>query len=107
MINPKVFADSTLQLLQKEPHRYLNFGVYWYFVKALLKRYYTRDNLYLLGDYVDPGCVARMPEHGNLQDALTAASEEYAKNAMYNLGRNEVEDPVGGGVFILHDEDAG
>ena len=107
MIDPKTFADSTLQLLQQDPRRYLNFGVYWYFVKALMKRYHDRDNLHLLGDYMDPDVMARMPEHATLQSALEAAVAEYRQNAMYNLGRNQVNDLAGGGVFLLHDEDAG
>lgn len=105
MIDPKTFADNTLALLQQDPRRYLNFGVFWFFVKALLKRYYTRDNLHLLGEYFDPECIARMPEFATLKEALQAALEEYGQNARYNMGRAEVEDPTGGGVFTLHDED--
>jgi len=107
MIDPKTFAESSLQLLQQNPRRYLNYGVYWYFVKALMKRYYSRDNLAMLGEYMDPDVMARMPEHENLQEALAAAVEEYRKNASFNLGRATVEDLVGGGVVLLHDEDAG
>jgi len=105
MIAPETFAASTLQLLQQDPRRYFLFGVYWFFVKALLRRYYTRDNLHLLGEYMDPDCMARMPEHATLQEALAAAVEEYRQNAAFNLGRAEVEDPTGGGLFVLHDED--
>jgi hypothetical protein len=107
MISPNKFAASTLQLLQQDPRRYRNFGVYWFFVKALLKRYYTRYSLHLLGEYMDPDCMARMPEHATLDSAIEAAVAEYGQNAAYNLTRAEVEDPVGGGVFLLHDEDAG
>ena len=106
MIDPKKFADNTLFLLQQDPRRYLNFGVYWYFVKALLKRYHGRDNLSLLGEYMDPDCMARMPEFESLQPAIAAAIQEYGQNAAYNLGRDEVEDPVGGGTFLLNDQDA-
>lgn len=107
MVNPKTFAESTLQLLQQDPRRYRNFGVYWYFVKALMKRYYTKDNLHLLGEYMDADVMARMPEHQTLQEAMKAAIEEYRHNATFNLGRNVVEDSLGGGVVVLHDEDAG
>ncbi len=106
MIDPKTFAASTLHLLQQDPRRYRNFGPYWYFVKVLMKRYYSRDNLGLLGDYVDPDTVARMPKHDNMQDALEAATAEYRQNAAFNVGRAEVEDPVGGGTFLLFDTDA-
>lgn len=107
MIDPRTLAGSTLQLLQQDPRRYRNFGVYWFFIKALLKHYYTRDDLYLLGDYVDPDCLARMPECATDQEALQAAVQEYRQNAMFNMDGAEVEDPVGGGTFLLHDEDAG
>ena len=107
MIDPKTFAASTLQLLQDDPRRYRFFGVYWYLVKRVLLKFYTRDNLFLLGDHVDPGVTERMPPHADLQEALAAAIEEYRKNASFNLGRLEVEDPVGGGTFQLLDPDAG
>lgn len=107
MIDPKTFAASTLQLLQDDPRRYRNFGAYWYFVKAVLKKFYTRDNLHLLGDHVDASVVERMPAFENLQDALEAAIEEYQSNAVFGLGSNEVTDHVGGGTFRLVDPDAG
>lgn len=107
MIDPKTFAASTLQLLQQDPRRYVLFGVYWYLVKRVLLKFYTRDNLHLLGDHVDQDVVQRMPPHADLQEALAAAVEEYRKNASFNLGGNEVEDLAGGGVFRLVDPDAG
>jgi hypothetical protein len=107
MIDPKTFAASTLQLLQDDPRRYRLFGPYWYLVKAVLKKFYTRDNLHLLGDHVDADVVARMPEHASLPEAIAAAVEVYRTNASFNLGSNQVEDPVGGGVFTLVDPDAG
>jgi len=107
MIDPKTFAASTLELLQQDPRRYRNFGAHWYLVKAVLKKFYTRDNLHLLGDHVDQSVVARMPEHASLQDALAAAVDEYRTNAAFNLGSNEVADLAGGGTFTLLDPDAG
>lgn len=107
MIDPKTFAASTLQLLQQDPRRYRLFGVYWYFVKRVLLKFYTRDNLHLLGDHIDQSVVERMPAHGDLAEALAAAAEEYRKNASFNLGSNEVDDLVGGGTFRLVDPDAG
>jgi len=107
MIDPKTFAASTLQLLQDDPRRYRAFGVYWYLVKRALLRFYTRDNLHLLGDHIDTDVTARMPHHADLQEALAAAVEEYRKNASFNLGGSEVEDLAGGGTFRLVDPDAG
>ncbi len=106
MIDIKKFAASTLQLLQEDPRRYRLFGVYWYLVKAVLKQFYTRDNLDLLGDYVDGSVIERMPDKGDLDGTIAAAIEEYRSNASFNLGRSEVDDLVGGGVFTLVDTDA-
>lgn len=106
MIDPKTFAASTLQLLQEDPRRYRNFGTHWYLVKEVLKRFYTRDNLHLLGDYRDLTVIERMPPHADLQDALAAAIEEYRQNASFNLGRQVVAAPDGE-VFTLIDPDAG
>lgn len=102
---PAKFAASALQILQADPRAYLSFGAYWYFVKALLKRYYTADNLFLLGDYEDQDVIARMPVL-SAEEMLAAAIETYQHNAAYNLGRNEVEDD-NGETFILIDPDAG
>ena len=106
MIDPKTFAASTLQLLQEDPRRYRLFGVHWYLVKMVLKKFYTRENLHLLGDYMDQSVIDRMPAHADLNQALAAAIEEYRQNAAFNMGRNVVEDPTGG-TFTLVDTDAG
>ncbi len=105
MIDPKTMAASTLQLLQADPANYKNFGVYWYLIKAMLKKYYTVDNLYLLGNYVDGKVIARMPVHASLDEALTAAVEEYRQNASFNLGSDQVTDRDGE-AFGLFDVDA-
>jgi hypothetical protein len=106
MIDPKTFAASTLALLQEDPRRYRNFGCYWYLVKAVMKRFYTRDNLHLLGDYMDQSVIDRMPAHADLAEALAAATEEYRQNASFNLGSNVVTDQHGE-QFTLIDPDAG
>lgn len=102
----QTFAESTLKLLQVDPSRYRNFGMYWYLVKALLKKYYTKDNFYLLGDYVDQTVTDRLPAGRSLDEALEAALSEYQWNAIYNMGRNTMTDDDGE-EFILMDQDAG
>ena len=103
-VNPQAFARSVLQLLQENPRNYLDFGVYWFFVKDVLKRYYTRENLHLLGDYRDESVIARMPAFDALEDAFQAAIAEFNANRMHNMGRNTLVDPEGE-TFILNDED--
>ena len=106
MVDPEKLAASTLQLLQADPSRYRNFGVYWYLIKSLMKRYYTRNNLYLLGDYVDKTVTDRLPPEQSLSESLEDAVREYGVNAAYNLGSNHMVDPDGE-EFILMDQDAG
>jgi hypothetical protein len=104
MIDPKQLAANTLQLLQTDPKCYKNFGVYWYFIKALLKRYYTKDNLYMLGDFKDQTVIERMPTDLTLEETLTAALEEYQNNFSQGMGHNPI-DPDGD-EFVLFDQDA-
>lgn len=106
MIDPTKFAASTLALLQEDPRRYRNFGTHWYFVKALLKRFYTTDNLALLGDHEDAAVIVRMPSHATLADALSGATEEFRTNASFELGSNVLTDHHNE-QFILIDPDAG
>lgn len=105
-IDPEGFARSVRALLAEDPRRYRLFGVYWYFVKALLKRYFTRDELYLLGSYEDPEIIAAMPpDVVTLPDLLAAAALEYRQNAAFNLARNAVEGDDGDTIILL-DPDA-
>ena len=105
-IPPSKFAFSTLQMLLEQPARYRNYGVYWFFVKALLKEFYTKENLYLLGDYMNPAVIAMMPEHKNLQEALRATMETYNNNATWNMNSPSVTAPDGEQI-TLYDEDVG
>lgn len=106
MIDTKKLAFSTLQLLQEDPRRYRYFGEYWFLIKRILKKHFTKENLYLLGDYEDPSVIERMPEHKNLQEALRAAIETYQQNATFSMGSAELVDS-NGEKFTLYDEDAG
>jgi hypothetical protein len=103
-IDPAAYARSVRALLTEDPRRYRNFGVYWYFVKALLRRYFDRHEMPILGDYQDPSVIERMPKGLSAADMLQAAAEEYQHNAMFNLGRTELEDPEGE-KFTLLDPD--
>jgi hypothetical protein len=105
ILNPQKVAASVLQLLAEDPRRYRNFGVYWYFIKALLKHYYTRDNLHLLGEHEDPDIIARMPKL-SAEETLRAAIDTYRWNAQFNLGSPEHLDQAGE-LFRLFDPDVG
>lgn len=96
---------NVVQQLQVEPQRYKLFGVWWWAVKALLRRAgYGTDQLYMLGTYQDPATAALVPREG-LEDTLRAAFEEYGFNARYPHTDNLVEDPDGDLVTVF-DADA-
>ena len=102
--DPRIFAESVRALLNEDVRRYRNFGVYWFAVKAVLKRYFDRHEMPILGDYVDESVVSRMPEGLDLDGVLEAAASEYQENASFNLGRNRISDPAGE-FFTLIDPD--
>ena len=105
-MNPRLLAENVLFLLQQDPSRYVSFGPYWYTIKALLKQFYTRDNLFLLGDHVDADVVKAQPVHGSADEVLYAAVEWYRNHQAYGFGRREFETDDGE-VVQLMDPDAG
>lgn len=105
-VAPATLAASVLALLQADPARYRSFGPYWPLVKALLKRQYSRDNLALLGEHVDPEAAAHMPPHANLSEALAAAVAFYNNHQAFGLGGNTFVDDETGDTWELRDPDA-
>lgn len=97
---------NVLQLLQTEPAAYKRFGIYWYPVKALLRRYYTQDNLYLLGNYEDADGASRVPKLP-LAELLAAAFEEYSQNTALADGQPGKVFDAEGEPYSIYDEDAG
>lgn len=70
MLPPDQIAANIRKLLDDNIAVYHNFGVYWYFVKALLKKYYTIDQMPILGSFEQPEVVARMPAYDKFEDAM-------------------------------------
>ena len=102
--NPDTFAASTRALLNEDWRRYRCFGAYWWFVKALLKRYYDRHAMPMLGDYEDPEAADLVPPGMSGGEMLAAAVETYRANAVLNLNSQKVEDAQGQ-TYILVDPD--
>jgi hypothetical protein len=97
---------NIVQDLQVNPQYYKRFGIYWWPVKALLRRAgYSAANLSLLGTYYDPVTAAMVP-HLGLDGTLRAALEEYNQNAAFPHPDQAVENADGELVRIV-DEDAG
>ena len=105
-IDVPVALRNVLSQLQIEPNRYRLFGIWWWPIKAMLKRSgYGPDQSFLLGSYQDPITAAMVPSAG-LQDTLRAAFEEYGQNARFPHSDGTVEAPDGELVLVI-DEDAG
>lgn len=104
-IDVERFARNCVRMLQQQPERYLAFGVYWWTVKAVLKHFHTRDELYLLGDYIDPVGLDAVPKTG-LQETLRLALEEQERNARDHMLPRWTQAPDGADYYI-YDEDAG
>ena len=101
-IDPKTFAESVRKLLTEDVRNYKNFGMWWFFVKALLRRYFDRHNLYFLaGTYEDPSVNERLPKGLDAWEMMERSAAEYAENASFNLRRNEVVDDEGEWFYIL------
>ena len=105
-IDPTRALANVLEMLQTDPAAYKLFGIYWWPVKALLRRVYDRDRLYLLGSYQDPVTAALVPGGMGLQATLQAAFAEYGRNARFGRAGGVVEDPDGD-LVTIYDEDAG
>ena len=93
-----------LQILQQNPASYRAFGIYWWPIKALLKQKYTKDNLYMLGNYEDPDGVSRVPSV-DVVEMIELALSEYSTNISFGLGSNQVTDTEGD-PYTIYDQDA-
>lgn len=103
-IDVERFARNCVQVLQQQPEFYRAFGIYWWPVKAILKHFHSRDELYLLGDYEDPVGAAAVPRVG-LQEILRLALEEQERNVRDHLLPQWVQ--TQDGPYFIFDEDAG
>jgi hypothetical protein len=91
---PRLFR-TILQDLQARPEHYKRFGIWWWPIKALLKRAgYGPDQLYMLGTYQDPVTAAMVPRL-DLEGTLRAAMDEYRQNAIFPHSDGRVENADG------------
>lgn len=104
-VDPNTFAASARTLLLEDRGNWRNFGVYWFLVKALLRKRYPPQEL-PLGTHQDESVIERMPFATDLPHLLELAGEEYAFNATLGAGRTTYEDPDGE-HFMLIDPDMG
>jgi len=100
-INPEAFAVSVRALLDEDPRRYRNFGIWWFMIKNLLRRFYDRHEMPQLGTFVDTTVIDRMPWVQGLNEGLLLAAETYQHNATFNPCNNEQEDDEGQHFTLL------
>jgi len=97
-------AYNTVALLQKEPFYYRNFGIWWWYIKAELKRNgFDKAQLYYLGDFTDPsvkefyeGLTREQVEH----EAWSYQYDHAVHSYNSNLARTPDGDP-----YLIHDQD--
>ena len=106
LLPPDQLAANIRKVLDNKPADYRNFGVYRYFVKAFLKKYYTKENLYMLGEYEQPEVVEKMPKYSNFEDAMHDALLMWRANWENNMGR-AISIDLDSDEVVLFDEDAG
>jgi len=106
MIPPDQIAANIRMMLDNDVKYYRNFGVYWYFVKAFLKKHYDKNQMPILGDFEQDDVVARMPEYDNFEDAMHDALLFCRNNQMYNMSSATSIAPDDEPV-TLFDEDVG
>ncbi len=105
MIDVPSAPRNVVQQLQAEPQCYRLFGVWWWPMKAILKRAgYGPAQLYMLSSYQDRETASQVPR-ASLDDTLREAFEEYPQNAAYRhrAGRAEAPD---GELVTIWDQDA-
>jgi hypothetical protein len=106
MLPPDQVASNIRKILNNDIKAYRNFGVYWYFVKAFLKRHYDIKQMPILGNFEQPDVVARMPEYDNFEDAMHDALLTSRANWENNVGSATSIAPDDEPV-TLFDEDVG
>lgn len=98
-------ARAVALALQDRPLVYRNFGVWWWHVKAELKRLgFTRDTLPHLGSFHDPACA----EHyytGLTSADLAAEAFGYQASAAFVHDCGPVATAPDGELYLLRDED--
>lgn len=96
---------NIVQLVQTNPVNYKKFGVFWWPIKALLKRSgYGPNQLYMLGSFNDPETAAMVPKL-SLEDTIRAALAEYTQNTVFPHADGRVENDEGE-LVTIYDADA-
>jgi len=106
MLPADQLAGNIRKILDNNVKAYRDFGVFWYFVKAFLKRHYDQAAMPILGAYEQPDVVGRMPDYESFDDAMRDALLTWRANYENNMGRATSIGPDNEPV-TLFDEDIG
>lgn len=100
----KMQASNAVAILQKEPLYYRNFGVWWWHIKAELKRNgYGADQLFHLGSFTDPS-VSHYYEGMSTVERDNEAYEVQYANAL-NFRNNNLSTAPDGERYLICDQD--
>ena len=95
---------NVVALLQQEPFYYRNFGIWWWHVKASLKRLgFTRDQLPHLGNAVDES-VSEYYEDLSDKDLDDIAFTHQFDHTFADYNNNKSFTPTGEMYFICDDD---
>ena len=98
-------ARSAVNLLERDPCYYRNFGVWWWHVKRELKRLgYTQEQIQALGSFEDESATRYYDGKSEIELDALALNHQYRHSFLcYNAYTSTAPD---GTVYALHDQDA-
>lgn len=91
--------------LQGQPMRYRWYGVWWWPIKAMLKRAGWGQNLPMLRNYLDPEAIATIPADLSAGQVLAEGLAQYQIAARFAPQKEWVDTPAGDDMIRIYDAD--
>ncbi len=98
-------ALGVASMLEAQPSLYKTFGVYWWAIKAALKKYYP-GKAWFMGGYFDQLMYERA-WHGSLFRTVLAATIYHGNHRLITSGHEYIGKDEEEYTYTLFDEDAG
>ncbi len=90
---PKKMTQAAVSLLHQRPSSYLRFGVYWWGLKSLIKKFFPNENSWFCGPYEDSVMEARADHGSEFRNVL--AAWVYFENHPLEDPKSQWEDSAG------------